>query len=96
MQKEVRIKTTDKKTIFGTLDTPKERSKGLIIFVHGLTGHQYEHIFFNAAKFFTKKGYSTYRFDLYGFCKPARILEETCLKTHAEDTNNVIQHFQKQ
>lgn len=55
MQKEVRIKTTDKKTIFGTLDTPKGKSKGLIIFVHGLTGHHNEHIFFNAAKYFTKK-----------------------------------------
>lgn len=55
MQKEVRIKTTDKKTIFGTLDTPEGKSKGLIIFVHGLTGHRNEHIFFNAAKYFTKK-----------------------------------------
>ncbi len=55
MQKEIRIKTTDKKTIFGILDTPKEKSKGLIIFVHGLTDNFDSHMLPNSAKYFTKK-----------------------------------------
>ena len=96
MQKKLNIKTTDKKTIFGTLDIPKVKSKWLIIFIHGLLWHQNEHIFFNGAEYFTKKWYSTYRFDLYGFCEPARVLENTCLKTHIDDIKNTIQYFKSQ
>jgi len=55
MQKEIRIKTTDKKTIFGTLDTPKGKSKGLIIFLHGLTSSIQEPIIQNGSKYFTKQ-----------------------------------------
>ncbi|MCX6823470.1 MAG: alpha/beta hydrolase [candidate division SR1 bacterium] len=96
MQKSLNIPTTNKKTIFGTLDTPKGKSKGLIIFVHGLTGHQNEHIFFNGAKYFNSKGYSVYRFNLYGGEKNARQLEDTSLKEHIQDVETVVKYFKKE
>jgi len=55
MQKELAIKTTDRKTIFGTLDTPKGKSKGLIILMHGLTSSIQEPIIQNGSKYFAKK-----------------------------------------
>jgi predicted alpha/beta-fold hydrolase len=55
MQKSLNIPTTDKKTIFGTIDTPKGKSKGLIIFVHGLTDNFNSHFLPNSAKYFTEK-----------------------------------------
>lgn len=95
MQKEVCINITNKKTIFGTLDTPKEKSKGLIIFVHGLTDNFESHMLPNSAKYFTKKWYTTYRFNLYGEKKQERKLKETSLKNHIEDLNRVIKHFEE-
>ena len=47
MEKEIKIKTPDKHIIYGTLNTSKKNSNILLIFVHGLTGHRDEHIFYN-------------------------------------------------
>ena len=96
MGSPLNIKTTNKKIIYGNLETPKGKSKGLIIFVHGLTGSQNEHIFVNGTKYFIKKWYSTYRFNLYGEEKNARKLETTNLKEHIHDLSMVTRHFQKQ
>lgn len=95
MQKEVYIKTTEKKTIFGVLDTPKWKSKGLIIFVHWLTDNLDSHMLPNSAKYFTKKWYTTYRFNLYGERKQERKLKEANLKNHINDLNMVINHFER-
>ncbi len=93
MQKSLNIPTPDKKTIYGELDTPKGKSKGLIIFVHGLTDNFNSHMLPNSAKYFTKKWYSTYRFNLYGERMQERKLEKADLKTHIKDLNTVIKHF---
>lgn len=95
MQKEVHIKTSDKKTIYWILDTPGGKSKGVIIFVHGLTDNFDSHMFPNSAKYFTKKWYTTYRFNLYGERKKERKLQEASLKSHIYDLNMVIKHFEK-
>lgn len=93
MEKEIKIKTKDKKIIFGTLTTPKKKSKKLIIFCHGFTGHSNEHIFFNGSTFFVEKGYDAFRFDLYNWNKTARHFEETSLKQHGADITTVVKHF---
>ena len=49
----------------------------------------------NSAKYFTGKWYTTYRFNLYGEKKQERKLKEASLKTHIQDLNTVINHFQK-
>lgn len=95
MQKEVKIKTKDKKVIYGTLDAVA-KSKGLVVFVHGLGGHQNEHIFYNAAKYFNGKGHSTFRFDLYSGDKGSRTLSQSTITTHNQDVDAVVNKFKNQ
>ncbi|MEI7563832.1 MAG: hypothetical protein WCJ39_09760 [bacterium] len=55
MQNSLNIPTTDKKTIFGILATPKGKSKGLVIFIHGLTDSIDSHMYTHGEKYFTSK-----------------------------------------
>jgi len=93
MEKKIKIKTKDDHLIYGTLNTPTKASSKLIIFVHGLTGDQDEHIFYNAAKFFPKKEFVTFRFDLYSGEKKGRSLSKTTIKIHAKDLDKVVDYF---
>lgn len=93
MQKELNLKTLDKKTIYWKLDAPKGESKWLVIFVHGLTDNFDSHMLPNSAKYFTNKWYTTYRFNLYGERTQERKLGKADLKTHIKDLNTVIKHF---
>lgn len=71
----------------GSLDKP------LVIFVHGFTGYKNEHQFYNAARFFEKNSFSTFRFDLYSWKKDARKLEECTLSLHGQDLDIVVGYF---
>lgn len=97
MEKEIKIKTTDSKYIYGVLRIPRNslrlNGKPLVVFVHGLTGHKNEHHFFNGARFFEKRGWPTFRFDLYGDEKRSRHLQNCTLETHAKDLDTVIDYF---
>ena len=94
MQKEITLKTNDGHTIYGTLDS-QEESKTLLIFVHGLTGHQNEHHYFNAVPFFTKEGFHTFRFNFYAEEDNARQSSDCSITTHVQDLEQVINHFTK-
>lgn len=83
MEKEVTVRTPDRKIIYGRLRG--SLNKPLVIFVHGLTSHMDEPLFFNGARFFEKKGFSSFRFNLYDGRKGSRILTQSTLKTHASD-----------
>ena len=65
----------------------------LVVFVHGFTGHKNEHQFFNAARFFEKKGISTFRFDLYSWQDDARKLDDCTLSLHGQDLDTLIKYF---
>jgi len=68
----------------------------ILIFVHGLTGNMNEHQFFNAARWFEKKGIATFRFNLYDDWMPrTRKLNECTLQTHARDIDLVTKFLQK-
>jgi len=95
MEKEIKIKTKDKHIIYGVLNTTKKKSKSLIVFVHGLTGHKNEHHFYNSAKFFPKNGFDTFRFDLYSGEKGGRSLMKSAISTHTKDVETVVNHFNK-
>ena len=95
MEKELKIKTLDKKIIYGTFAEAEKKSNKLVIFVHGFTGHQNEHIFFNGAKFFTKNGFDTFRFDLYAGGKNSRNFRDTKISLHGSDITTVIKYFRK-
>lgn len=93
MERAVKLKTSDGHTIYGTLNIAKKKNGRLVVFVHGLAGHQNEHQFYNAARFFPARGYDTFRFDLYSGLKNGRTLTASSLSMHARDLNTVIAHF---
>jgi esterase/lipase len=96
MEKEIKIKKFDKKVIYGTFVGSKKKSNKLIVFIHGFTGNQNEHIFFNGAKFFSDRGFDTFRFNLYaGEGKNSRHFEETKISLHGKDINTVVKYFRK-
>lgn len=59
MEKRIKLQTADNHIIYGTLNSVKSENSRLVIFVHGLTGNQNEHHYFNAVPFFTKNGFDT-------------------------------------
>lgn len=95
MEKEISIKTPDKKLIYGTLGKSKNKSDTLVIFVHGFTGHQNEHIFFNGSRFLAGKGCDTFRFNLYSWQKDARHFKDVKISLHGKDITTVVKYFRK-
>lgn len=93
MEKEIEVKTLDKKLIYGTLGKAKDKSDKLVIFVHGFTGNQNEHIFFNGSKFLAEKGFDTFRFNLYGWQKGARHFKDAKISLHGKDITTIVKHF---
>ncbi len=51
------------------------------------------HLFFNSARWFEKKGYTTFRFNLYDWQPGTRKLKECTIKTHATDIDTVLDYF---
>lgn len=96
MEKELKIKTPDGKFLYGTLGVSKQKANKLIVFVHGFTGHQNEHIFFNGSKYFTERGFDTFRFNLYGGGqKGSRHFRDVKISLHGEDITTVTKYFRK-
>lgn len=95
MEKNLKIKTPDKHTIYGILRVPAKKSSTLVVFVHGLVGYANEHIFYNGARFLAKRGVSSFRFDLYTDAPGGRKLHECGISTHAKDLNTVLKYFRK-
>ncbi len=93
MEKKIKIKTKDKKVIYGTLSSSQKPSRKLVVFVPGFLGNQNEHIFFNGAKYLMNKGVDAFRFDLYSGEKGGRHFRDTKISIHGKDLNSVINHF---
>ncbi len=94
MEKEIVLKTRDKKSIYGTI--VGVNSDTLIIFVHGFTGHRNEHLFFNGSKYFSQKGFDVLRFNLYGWMENSRTMLDTSISIHGKDIDFVVNHFRKE
>lgn len=95
MEKIIKIKTKDKHTVFGTLNYLKKDKKTLLIFVHGISGNQNEHQYFNAVPFFTTKGFTTFRFNFYSRNSQSRQLQDSSISTHVSDLQTVVNYFRK-
>ena len=95
MEPQLKIKTPDKHIIYGTFRPARRKSSALLIFVHGLHGHQNGHIFYNGARYFSERGVNTFRFDLYTGEKGGRVLTKCGISTHAKDLDTVVKHFRK-
>lgn len=95
MEELIKIKTPDNHSIYGTLNYHQPKPSKLIIFIHGLTGNQNEHLFFNAAKFFPAKGIATFRFNLYDWRKTQRKFRDCTVALHGKDVTSVVRYFRK-
>src|ERR1700722_40745 len=92
MEKELKIKTPDGKMIYGILRG--SLSKPLIIHVHGLAGNMNEAMHYNAARYFEKHGFSSFRFNLYSWEKGGRKLHECTFSTHGKDIDTVLKYLE--
>lgn len=93
MERSIKIKTKDNHIIYGTLNIPTRKSNNLIIFVHGLASNQNSHIFYNGARFFSKQGFATFRFDLYSWLPKGRKISNCTISAHVRDLDQVTGHF---
>lgn len=93
MEKFLTVDSDDGHLIYGTLNSYEEKKGKLIIFVHGLSGNQHEHQYFNAVPYFCSRGYDVFRFDFYGGEDKCRPSSESSVSTHARDLNSVLNNF---
>ncbi len=91
MREEIQLKTVDNHIIYGTLNSNNNQT--LLIFVHGFTGNQDEHHYFNAVPFFIEKSFDTFRFDFYSRKPKARPLSESSITSHSTDLKLIINTF---
>lgn len=89
------IPISDSKTLFGTFAQSENPNQKLVIFVHGLFGHQNDHMFFNGAHVLAKSGVDTYRFDFYSGRKSARTFNDAPASFQVADLASVVKHFNK-
>lgn len=93
MEKELSLKAFDGKQVECVINTAKKKSDTVVVFVHGLTGSPNEHLYFNAAKLFPKKGIDTFRFSLYEYGKKNRNLVDCGISTHGQDIDRVVKYL---
>lgn len=82
---ELQIIASDSKTLFGTFTRSEKTNGKFVIFVHGLFGHQNDHIFFNGAHILAKSGIDSYRFDFYSGRKGSRTFNDSPIALQAAD-----------
>jgi esterase/lipase len=93
MEKEIKIRTPDKKAIYGILRGSLD--KPVVVLVHGFSGNMNEAMHYNAARYFEKAGFSCFRFNLYSWQKDARKMHECTFSTHGRDIDTVLGYLQK-
>ena len=93
MEKEFKIRTPDKKIIYGKLRG--SLSKPVIISVHGLGSTMDDAIHYNAARYFEKNGFASFIFNLYDWRKGARKMLDCSLKRHGKDIDTVTKFLKR-
>ena len=63
--------------------------------MHGLTGNENKHLFFNGSKFFLENKFDTFRFNLYDSREKGSVLSECSITTHSQDIDVVVNFFKK-
>lgn len=95
MEKRLKIACDKNKLIYGTLNYKNPRPGKLVILVHGLLGYEDWAPLLEASRYFSKKGFAVFRFNLYHWEKGARRFRETTLSQHSRDLETVINYFKK-
>jgi alpha/beta superfamily hydrolase len=88
METKLKIKTSDGKIVDGLLRGPI--SQPLVVLVHGLGGYANEALLYNAARYFEKNGFSSFRFNLYSWGKKNRKLYESTFKINGQDIDAIL------
>lgn len=91
MEKNIKIKLSGKNSLYGKFYGSFD--KPLFIVVHGLLGNMDEDFYYSAVKWFKRHGFSTFRFNLYGYQKDARQLMDCTLKIQSADLDAVVRYF---
>lgn len=94
MERRFNLKADDGAVIPCILNTRTKQSDTVVVFVHGLGGSPFDHLFFNAAREFPKEGIDTCRFALYWLDKGNRTLTDCSVRTHARDLERVLRYLQ--
>lgn len=89
----MRIRLSKDVSIYGKFSGSLK--KPLFIVIHGLLGNMDEEFYGSAVQWFGKRGFSTFRFNLYGPQRGARQLTDCTLKVHSSDLDKVVGYFKK-
>ena len=93
MEKDLKIKLSKRFSVYGKFSGSFKQP--LFITVHGLPGNMDEELYCSATSWFSRHGFSTFRFNLYSHQKDARQLMNCTLKTHSADFDAVVRYFRK-
>lgn len=93
MEKKLKIRLSKKFSLYGKFNG--SFNKPLFIVIHGLPGNMDEEFYRSAVRWFEKRGFSTFRFNLYDYRKDARQLMDCTLKLHGSDLDAVVRYFRK-
>jgi dienelactone hydrolase len=91
MEEKIKIRSTEKgRCIYGILTYPSKTCRKIIVVVHGMTGWMNDGKNRACAKYFSRRGWATLRFDLYGYQDDAGTMSKLGLKDNAADIDTVI------
>jgi alpha-beta hydrolase superfamily lysophospholipase len=93
MEKNIKIKLDNKHVLYGKLQGSLKQP--LFIVVHGLPCSMNETFYEMATRWFAKRGFATFRFNLYGWQKGSRQLVDSTLASHANDIDVIVRFFRK-
>lgn len=93
MEKNIVIKSQKGNYLIHGVLNSKKCTQKLFICTHGLSGSKDSHLPFNSVKYFNSQGFDVFRFDFYSSKDKGRKLEETTIKDHVKDLDQVIKHF---
>ena len=93
MEKDIKIKISKNVAVYGRFSGSFKKS--LFIVVHGLPGHFEESLPQGSTRWFAKRGFASFRFNLYGWQNDARQLVDCTLRTHANDLDVIVRYFRR-
>jgi pimeloyl-ACP methyl ester carboxylesterase len=96
MEQAFVINASDNAEIHGFIHPSSNKSRPIVVLVHGLTGHMDEYIHLRLARLLSKEGFSVIRFNQYGDEPRARRFHDSTIRKHVSDTKDVLTYAIKE